>query len=244
MEVSMAGLEYIGFIRDYLQQEGGVIKDAPLSISVAVVILSSAIGFIEYEFLDRHYGQEAAGLRAAIDQQRSANENLQTKIGLLEIQIQMVKASPVAAQKPDLKISASGGNVFNPDAPDWKNGYTGIGLTTRIWNTGAPSIAIDWSLFVVPKGKTPVRAQLTAIPDALTVGGSNNSSILRKADALDIMTIKNQVQSTVIEGTLLFYVPIPRTIVLDKDTELELSVRDAYGTESKWNQRMGDWLKR
>jgi hypothetical protein len=235
-------------IRDYLREEGRVIKDAPVAFASAALVGVCVLGFIAYEYLDHHYAQEAASLHAAIDQLRSANENLQSKIGILETQVRAAPSpspAPTATIGPtDLKLSVAGGNVFEPDAPDMKGRYAGIALTTRIWNTGTPSIAIDWSLFVIPKGKAPVRAQLTGIPATLSLRGPSGSAVIRAADALDLMTIKNPVQAAVVEGVLLFYAPLQRAIVLDAATELELSVKDAQGMEFKWKQRMGDWIKR
>ncbi len=47
----------------------------------------------------------------------------------------------------------SGGNVFNPDAPDLRNRLTGIALNLKVWNTGAPCVATDWTLAVIAQGK-------------------------------------------------------------------------------------------
>jgi hypothetical protein len=223
-------------IRDYLREEGRVIKDAPVAFASAVLVGGCVLGFIAYEYLDHHYSQEAASLHAAIDQLRSANENLQAKIGLLETQIRAGATTaptppslPTPTQKTDLKMSVSGGNVFDPESPDVKGHYTGIALRTSVWNTGVPSIAVDWSLFVIPKGKSPIRAQLSGIPATLALRGPNGSTIIRAPEALDLMTIRNPVQTVVVEGVLLFYVPLQRSVILDADTNLELSVKDAQG---------------
>jgi hypothetical protein len=47
-----------------------------------------------------------------------------------------------------------------------------------------------------------------------------------------------------IDGTLLFYIQLPKSIIMMPSTQLELSVADIYGTEYKTTQHMGDWIHR
>ena len=98
---------------------------------------------------------------------------------------------------------------------------------------------------VIPKGGLPVVAQLTMIPDNLRLGGGSiNSAVIRASDALDVKTAKDPVAATPADGTLLFYVPLKKPVVLDPSTRLELSVKDIHGSESVARQLMGDWLQR
>ncbi|MCX6634066.1 MAG: hypothetical protein NT090_03080 [Acidobacteria bacterium] len=99
-------------------------------------------------------------------------------------------------------------------------------------------------LVVIPKGGMPVVAQLTMIPEQLRVGGSINSGVIRASDALDVRTAKYPVAATPVDGTLLFCVPLKKSLVLDPSTRLELSVKDIRESESAARQPMGDWLQR
>jgi hypothetical protein len=137
----------------------------------------------------------------------------------------------------------SGGNVFVPDAPDMR-GLTGIALTVQVWNTGGGSVAIDWSLSVTPKGKPPIKAQLTKIPEQLVATGKPGPAVIRSADSLVAKTEANPIGTTPVAGTLLFYVRLERQTVLNAATELRLSVKDIYGVETAITQLMGNWLQR
>ena len=146
--------------------------------------------------------------------------------------------------KPELRLSLFGGNVFIPDAPDVRDRLTGIHLRAMIWNTGAPSVATSWALTVVPQAETPVRGQLTAIADRVRAAGSINSAVIRGADALDVKTRRESISATPVEGDLLFYCEIAKEVVMRPTTRLELAVKDIYGKESVFTQLMGDWLSR
>lgn len=146
-----------------------------------------------------------------------------------------------AAARPELRLIMLGSNVFIPDsAPN----MTGIGLDARVWNTGASSIAVSWSLTIMPKGKTPVLAQFTKMPEMLRAGGELNSAILRASDSLEAKTLKEPIKSTPIDGVLLFYVKLPQSVIIDGETWWELSVTDMYGVESTTRKKLGDWIGR
>ncbi len=147
-------------------------------------------------------------------------------------------------KRPELKLLMSGGNVFQPDMKDVRDRLTGIVLNAKIWNTGAPGVAIEWSLIVIPQGMTPIVGQLTKIPEILRVQGAINSAVIRASESLEEKTKITLVQSVPIEGVLLFYVPIKKETVLAPSTRLELAVKDIYGSETKVSQLMGDWLRR
>jgi hypothetical protein len=152
--------------------------------------------------------------------------------------------SPANLQKPELRLSMSGANVFTPDAQDVRERLTGIALNVKVWNTGTPCVATDWSLAVIAQGKTPALAQLTRIPEHLSLGGPINSTVIHASDALDVKTSANPISTQLVDGTLLFYVQMKRAVVLQKSTRLELAVTDIYGTKTLTSQIMGDWLGR
>jgi hypothetical protein len=163
--------------------------------------------------------------------------------GLL-ISNQRSDSKPQSTLPPNLMLSMLGGNVFEPDAKDMHNRLTGIGINAKIWNTGAPSVATEWSLSVIPEKATPVIAQLTKIPETLRLSGSINSAVIRSSESLEDKTKTAPVQATPVEGTLLFYAPIKREMVLAPSTRLELIVKDIEGKETKITKVMGDWLHR
>jgi len=145
--------------------------------------------------------------------------------------------SPVASSveearpsKAELRLAISGANVFTPTAPDMRDRFTGVAVDAKVWNIGGPSVATDWVFFVIPEGGIPIRAQFTKIPDHLSLGGMLTSRVIYASEALDTKTAQNQISSVPIEGTLLFYVQLPKDIVTAKGTRWELSVTDIYGT--------------
>jgi hypothetical protein len=150
-------------------------------------------------------------------------------------------ATLVVATEPGLKISMSGANVF---VPDEARDLTGIALDATVWNTGTPTRATEWNLAVIPQGKRPVIAQLTAIPEFLRLGGAINSGVIRGSDALDQKTLAADIGNSPISGKLLFYVPMKQEVVLAPSTRLELSVKDINKKETIIAKRMGDWLHR
>jgi len=143
--------------------------------------------------------------------------------------------------RPELHVKLLGANVFIPD--QWPS-VTGIGLQTRVWNTGALSIVTDWTLKVIPNGKQAVVAQLTEMPNVLTATGEISTGILRAEDSLEKKTRTAQVGITPVDGTLLFYIPLPRDVVRANDTTWELTAKDIYEKETAVSQLLGNWIGR
>jgi hypothetical protein len=135
--------------------------------------------------------------------------------------------------RPNLRLSLLGGNIFTPDAKDVRNRLTGIVLDISVWNTGAPSVATEWSLFVVAQNAAPVPAQVTEIPEALRLGGLINSAVIRSSESLQDKTKVTPISNAPVQGKLLFYVTMKLEIVRAASTRLELTVKDMYGTESR-----------
>ena len=146
--------------------------------------------------------------------------------------------------KPEIRFTVPGGAIFTPDALDWRNEYTGIVLDIHAWNTGQPSIVTEWSLVVIPTGKIPMIAQNTIMPEMMRAAGPTNSMVIKGAESFIDHTKATPIGSVPVDGKLLFYVKLRGEIVKDADTIFELSLRDAYGTESIRRQRIGDWLAR
>lgn len=147
-------------------------------------------------------------------------------------------------RKPNLKLFMSGANVFIPDAPDVRNRLTGIVIDAKIWNTGASSVATEWNLCIIPEGGLPVVAQLTKIPNNLRVRGELNSFVINSSESLEDKVSQNHITTMPVTGKLLFYVQLPKEVVQRPSTRWELSVKDIYGKETKFSQRVGDWLAR
>jgi hypothetical protein len=60
-------------------------------------------------------------------------------------------------KRPDFKVLMMGANIF---VPTQEKGWSGIALQAKIWNVGAPSVVVSWSLTIITPGQTPVIAQL------------------------------------------------------------------------------------
>jgi hypothetical protein len=131
-----------------------------------------------------------------------------------------------------------GGNIF---VPDGKPSWTGIVLNVIVINTGAPSIAVDWGLSIIPATNAPARAQLTKIPRSLVARGQVGSSYVSESESLVESTLNDPLETDVPRsGKLLFYVVLPQNEV--KNSVLELSVTDANGRPFMVRQDIKDWL--
>ena len=152
------------------------------------------------------------------------------------------KMMPLTSEiSPDLHLSLLGGNVFTGDSTGW----TGLSLEAQVWNTGGPTVATEWSLTITPKSALPIEAQFTKMPENMSLRGtSGNTEFIRSDESLEAKTSSTAIEMLPLRGRLLFYVTLPRTIVLAPDTELKLSVKDVYGKETSAVQRMGNWLQR
>lgn len=170
---------------------------------------------------------------------------LEQRIALLKDQVEACAPTgqqAVSGDLPKFTISLLGGNIFIPEEA---RDITGIALDARIMNAGAPSIAADWKLLVIPKGRTPVLAQYTKVPETLRLGGERSSAVIRGSQSLGELTGRQAVQKgTAVDGVLLFYVRLPKTEVKAQSTIMEVSVRDIHGAETVTQQRIGDWLSR
>lgn len=143
--------------------------------------------------------------------------------------------------RPDLRLFVDGGNVFVPNDPPET---TGLALNAKVWNLGAPGVAIEWDLSIIPQGRLPVIGQITKIPEHLRLGGSVNSAVVSGNESLVDKTSQTDISRTPVSGVLLFYVPINHEDVLLPSTRMELTVGDAYGNQTKFTKLIGDWLVR
>jgi hypothetical protein len=146
--------------------------------------------------------------------------------------------------KPALRISMFGGNVFIANGAGIQQPLTGIALTAKIWNVGTSSVATNWNLTIMPQNGIPVVAQLIAIPKTLTLTGTYNNVTIFSSDELDTKTGATPVGEIPIQGVLLFYVKLPKSLVQNPTTQWELSVQDIYGKISTTTQLMREWLQR
>lgn len=134
----------------------------------------------------------------------------------------------------DFKLLLRGGNVFMHKS---RPGITGMALGVQIRNAGrASSIATNWKLYIKELGKAPVLAQLINTPKELPPIVSAVDFSLREE------AISKPIEyGDVLEGTLLFYIELPRDNVIKEDTNIELKVDDIHGKTFSAIQNMGDW---
>jgi hypothetical protein len=219
----------------WLQGEWGMIAATPVSFALCVLLFSASIAYLTYSYLshryEERYSERLATMQATIDFQ--AAQLAQSQIG---------PRSPSVERnlKPDLKISLLGGHVFVPDNPHI-NPLTGIALDTRVWNVGAPSVATEWRLIVIPAGHMPVIGKYTEMAGDIRASGERDSAVIRVSDALHAKTNLEPISETPLSGVLVFFVNLDKATVLREDTILELSVHDIFGKETVRRQRMGDW---
>lgn len=142
---------------------------------------------------------------------------------------------------PKLLLLMRRANVFIYTQPRGQK-LTGILLHTEVRNTGKATVVTDWSLMIIPRGMTPIRAKLLEIPETLSVGGECSSFVVRGADALDLRLKTYKVTGDLVEGPILFCAELSKDVVLDSETRFELTAKDLYGNQSVPNvQRIGDW---
>jgi hypothetical protein len=188
-----------------------------VAMSVLVVINFVTLGYISY---DRHQPVQNVSTTQAAD------------------------GNPPAQTGPtNFVLSIPGGNIF---VPDQAKKLTGIALNVSIRNSGAPSTANDWQLWIVPgHNVTPVLAQLTRIPKSLSLGGPINSAVITDDQSLIDKTHQKPVGAgEVVDGVLLFYTSLSKSTVQGDSTMLRLSAEDISGKVFTAEQRMSDWLKR
>ena len=145
-------------------------------------------------------------------------------------------AAPPA--KAELRFSANGGDFSTPNG---RHGTTLMAISAAIWNTGAPSIAVDWSLYVYPAGGLPVRG-LAVMVDDYRAGGEQRGVVIRQSDLLIEKTRLIPISGAIpIPGLLVFVVGLSKEIVEADTTRLELSVKDNRGQETRQSIVMRDW---
>ena len=203
-----------------------MIRQAPLSFLSALVLLTGLLGGGIYWLF---------------------RENLTSKndlIRTLQAQLKTARSAlPVTDAEPTIPPSSFrllllGGNVFIPDQMPKE---TGVVLDVTIINTGKPSIALAWTLSVVPRKGAPKRAQLTNMPLSLVARGMYNTTNVNSAESLDCSTLNSPLQTNAPRsGKLLFYVSLPKETVMT--AVLELSVTDVEGHPYLVRQDMRDWL--
>ena len=187
--------------------------------------------------------------REMLDLNRESIELQRQAVGIPQQQTPTIPPSvrKMTSDKPSLQPLMLGGNVFKPDNATGLSftEVTGIALTAKIWNTGAPSVATDWTLEVIPKESNPISTQYCQMPPKLTLGAGTPTYIaLHSKDSLAAKTDTKPIGETPIQGILLFYAPLGKDIVMSPDTRLRLIVKDIHGQPTAVEQLMGEWLSR
>lgn len=162
------------------------------------------------------------------------------RIELLGQQLSVAKGAPQQLKSPpDFRLSMLGANIFVPDQVTQP--ITGIALDVRIMNAGVPSIATDWNLVVTEINGHTINAQLTRVPNRLTLNGKGGKVAIRDTNSLDVLAYQQPIQTGKgVEGTLLFYVKVPKSDVLQ--STFHLSVKDVTGKEVSATQYVRDWM--
>src|ERR1039458_7570406 len=129
--------------------------------------------------------------------------------------------------RPDFRLSLLGGYIF---VLDQDSQLTGIAVEGRINNIGVPSIATNWRM-AVEHGGSIVSAQLTKLPDTLTLHGKSGSVILHASDSLEHKGLEKPLRDgdAPLDGYLLFYVQMTEAMVRSPETILRVTVEDSRG---------------
>jgi len=218
----------------HLQREWGMIAATPVSFVFAVILATVITGYVLYSWLESRDRDRRAITAATIEHQRELlaghrEREEKTKETIAEIK-----------KRPEFHLILLGINTFSPDGA---LGITGINIRARLWNTGAPSVAIVWSLVVLPKGQVPILAQYHQKPETMRAAGDFQSSIMRASDGLDSKTSTNAVGEMPIDGDILFYARMPLEVARHPETWIEMAVKDKYERDTVAKQKIGDWLR-
>lgn len=138
--------------------------------------------------------------------------------------------------RPNVGLHIDGANIF---VPDENTSMTGIALNAKVWNAGSDTILIDWDLRILPADAPAVAAQITIMPPLISM---QHGEPIKGSESLLDRLGSRPVPSTPLEGILLFYAKIPKQLVIDPDTVIELCARDIHSNSFTFKHRMGDWL--
>jgi hypothetical protein len=220
----------MGFpIIDELRKEWPVIRQAPFLFFTALVVVAIAMCGLLYILFNENLNRKNDLIKTLHDQLASHPAQGQLK-------------GPVdSSTRPSFRLLLQGANIFIPDA-DPK--LTGIVLDVIITNTGTPSVALDWSLSVVPSTGAPKAAQFTEMPKSLVARGpSHTAYYLNASESLALSTLNDPLETNIPRsGKLLFYIALPKQTVVD--SMLELSVTDVKGNHFMVRQNTSEWLHR
>jgi hypothetical protein len=134
--------------------------------------------------------------------------------------------------KPQLQISIREVNVYEVEHVYGR--VISITVDARIWNTGAPTYAVDWGLTALTREK-----------GRLVATWPNDTP--KAEEALDRKTENTLVGDKPITGKLIFYFRVDelsRAEFLNPKTEIILSVKDAYGNVAVDKESIAKWLQR
>jgi hypothetical protein len=224
LDERMAGMGALNDLIDEVRREWPVIKQTPVLFFACVFTVSAACSGLMYLFF------------------KETLTNKDDLIGTLQARLNS-NTSPDHAQSiepTNFQMWVSGGNIFVPDKDP---SLTGILLDVVITNNGAPSIAWNWQLEVIPTLGTPKEAQLTTIPPSLVARGEINPAHASSSESLLDSTLAQPLQTGIPRsGKLLFYVAMPRTDVAT--SVIELTVKDAKGHPFLVRQDIKNWMSR
>lgn len=214
----------------HLREEWDTIKRSPVACILCVVI-GFAVG-------SWYYAGRLATLEDQVsywkDRAPSGTSSSTVPAGF------PVSAQPEAPPAVRFLLDTRGISLY-PSPED--NSSTGIVLDVQMRNPGDSSIATDWRLAVTPHGRSPVMAQLNSIPTKMLAPTSPPMTLHGKDDLSQKVRSSPVSSGKLVNGKLLFYVPLPLSAVQDSATELKLSVQDIAGVPSSTTIRVGDWVR-
>jgi hypothetical protein len=211
------------------------IRSAPVSgaFVIAVVIVCVGTWGVAYT----HYSPMLSNRNAEIQYLSQQNMDYREKLG------RALSTEPQSRRRPKLMLAMTGVDVSLTDPNNTHEHLTGIGINVKLWNTGAPSVATEWLLYIVPEGGAPLLAQSVQVQEPIRADGPIGSYILREPESFEVRTKTSPVQSTPVEGKLFFNVAMKRDLVLAPTTRLDLIVKDVDSKETKATKYMAEWLQ-
>src|SRR5215813_7055229 len=155
-------------------------------------------------------------------------------------------SSSSSPQPAGFKLLLIGAEIYIPKESSGNviPNVTGFVIDLNLSNTGGPSVATNWQMFVTPKGKSPVEAYFQnqrTFQRQLQNVKLNAPHAFSFADAVSNTPLRTGEQKG--PGSLVFFVPLPPPVVKDPDTRIELKVKDLNEQTFTTEKRLGDLLR-
>jgi hypothetical protein len=137
----------VSIVWNYLAKEGSVIRAAPVSVIVAVAVLTAVISYYMRSYIKDEYTSQIDDLRASVESLRAANENIDAR----------AKSDEATIDFMDKRISELSSTTTTKGA---ETGNSRIQFTS--FSRVLPYFPVKINIYFVNKGLIPARGPIFA----------------------------------------------------------------------------------